>query len=163
MRRHHLSSSRPTSASLPCNLDILLRRMPFARPVPVTPPFSPLPGDYHPTPPAPSAKPPIPRFYDLLHRLQRRARLWMLASSISLPDSERRLTLPLTRSISDQVGSSVAALIFQATPQLRFLRLTTFGAPFLRTTTTSPLQEVTPTTSSISTPSLPAIQRAQLY
>jgi hypothetical protein len=107
MRRHHLSSSRPTSASLPCN--ILLRRMPFARPVPVTPPFSPLPGDNHPTPPAPSAKPPIPRFYDLRHRLQRRARHWMLAPSISLPDSERRLTLPLTRSISDQVGSSVAA------------------------------------------------------
>jgi hypothetical protein len=107
MRRHHLSSSRSTSASLPCN--ILLRRMPFARPVPVTPPFSPLPGDNHPTPPAPSAKPLIPRFYDLRHRLQRRARHWMLASSISLPDSERRPTLPLTRSISDQVGSSVAA------------------------------------------------------
>ena len=81
LRQHRLSSSRPTCASLPCN--ILLRRMPCTRPAQATPPFSPrLPGDNHPTPPAPSAKPPILRFYDLRHCLQRRAQHWPLASSI---------------------------------------------------------------------------------
>ena len=97
MRRQHLSSLRPTSASLPCN--ILLRRMPFTRPAPVTPPFSPrLPGDNHPTPPAPSAKPPILRPNDLRHRLEhRRARRWPLASSIFLSTATVLLSRPVSK------------------------------------------------------------------
>ena len=163
MRRHHLSSSRPTSASLPCN--ILLRRMPFTRPAPVTPPFSPrLPGDIHPTPPATSAKPPILRFNDLRHRLeQRRARHWPLASSIFPARFAANLATDQVHfGTGRQLGSRSIipghpATSLPATSDIRRTLLAHHDDILFsrRTHRLTPPQ--------MATPSLPAIQRAQLY